>query len=539
MVAIEATGGVFRAGALGPPAPQRTAMPAGLRRLEQAGDTLLACHPEAAQRSTDAGRTWHPVDFGCGADGRRTAVFLPHTLLRLEDQQLVIRARAEDADIARVALPLAQPRVVSATEQSVVVFGRSGVAWSGDGGRSFQLGRRDDLGQVQVRDVVFVGKGLAIAVGQGAAGGSSVLRSVDAGRSWAMVPELPRRAEDLWAVDVAADGTLAAVSGDRATAIFGTTDGLRWWADPDVRVAHHAVAAWPTGGFIFGAPRGVFAMDGAGPPAVGLDRPLRTVVATHPRVLVGVGLHGGLFRSLNGGLGWGRLAHSHAYDLTDVCRVDQHRLVLVGGGILWTSDDAGGTWTPERTPHSCAARWVRFAPTGAGVVACQDAPSLRSGDGGETWHASVPLPDDLAAPVWLKAEHAVARAADGRRLWQTLDGGQSWQVHGFNLATLGSIALDGDGLTVATLAGDVWMGPAAAGPWHALRSGPVGFEVRAHQRLADGRMLLLGPDGLWAASGASRPQRLAHTPQAFGFVLPNDGSALVLQRHATTRLEPR
>ncbi|MCB9525747.1 MAG: hypothetical protein H6702_20580 [Myxococcales bacterium] len=535
LVALSAEGGLFRTDDWRPLRALSTPLPAsGFTRLHGWGPRLLACRPAGAWASADGGQRWRSAGFGCGAGGRATVAVAGGRLYRLHGAELLRSTWPAGESLTRAVLPLDAPQAVAAFDQTVVVFGARSVARSLDGGQTFTRAVREDGDLLDVRAAVFLSKTRAVAVGDAPADAGLALLSEDGGARWRAVP-LPRRAESLRDVAVTAVGSLVAVTDDRLALAFASEDGGERWQPlaPGAPVAS-AVVARRRGGVAAASPRGVTHTLGAAavPQTLGLTQPLWAVAVSHPQVAVGAGVESGLFRTVDGGQTWAQVPGTLGVRFADVARVAGHRVVAVGDGLLWVTDDAGRAWVQAVPPASCEARWVRFSPAGLGVVACGGGTSLVSDDGGGTWRVGPALPATLGPPVWAHGR-ALAPRLDGPGV-AVSDDGAGWHLE--QAPAFVDLQAGGDGWTGITPHGALWTrGP--AGGWRPLDSEPLG-PTTAHRWAAGGVLIRLGPQGVWR-HGPTGTLRWVSTPDAHGVLLTGDGGLWILGARATTALTPR
>lgn len=541
-LAVDATGGLFRGGPMGAFRPEPTALPDGVTRLFAMDDALVACGPGEARFSLDRGLSWGRLGFACGAEGRRTIAVTEGRVYALAGGRLRV-GPVPSGRFELLDLPLAAPVALGAKGEHVVVFGADGdVAWSEDGGATFEPAVLPSLALEEVRDVAFGIKGVAVAVGRSAPDRPTVLVSRDAGRSWLAEVDLPRRTDDLAAVAANALGHFVAVPAAPGGVALRSDHSGRGWAPVDVRAPLQGAVTAHRGGFLLGTPRGVaHALEVRGPRRAGLDRVLWDAVYLHPQVAVGAGADGGLFRTTDGGVTWWLVPGTEGVRFDGVAAPGGAGVVAVGRGLFWRSEDAGARWTQTPPPSSCAVRWVRFAgESGAGLAGCAAGEVLRSDDGGRAWRVVAELARPIEPVAWLDAQRAAALDADRGKLYVTSDRGASWQ-------TL-PLALDDEpvhlesaplGLSLVTRSGALGTTTDPHGGWSWRRPEvPLAGEVRWHRMLAEDRVLVLTDRALHDVRGA-RVHLLGSTPGAERFTLTGDGGVLVVQETATSLLEPR
>lgn len=533
VVVATASGGLF---ALDPPAgfvPQPTTLPP-LRGLVGGGSALIACPADGAPARIDLGDGWARLDVGCMPDGRRTVAvdkehgyLLAHTAdgPELRDGAWPVLPRRRPA-------PIARPLAIGAGAGRVIVAGPDTVAASDDAGATFVVGRRADPPGVQTpRDIALTGKGRAVMVGEGD-GGLAIEYSRDGGRTWHAAEGPARLGHDLAAVATDARGIFYAAPRVPGTALR-SDDGGRTWRALALREAVGAALLPTASGALVGAPRGLLAgLDRVAPRGPRLDRPLWRAVFTHPRIGVGVGVLGGLWRTVDGGGRWFPVPGTAGLPFTDLDRVAGHTVVAVGMGLFRRTDDAGTRWSIAPPPGSCEARWVRFAGE-RGLADCRDGEPAISADGGVAWQRTDAAP--LRGPaVWIGAD-AATLTADGRLGWCRAGVDCRWSEAPADFVELAPAP---EGVSAIDRDGRIWRSAGPDGRWQPGPQSDV-VEPVAHVPLADGRALVVDADGLSVIDADGLTRRIGPAPGARALVVPGDGAVLVLQDGATTRFAPR
>ncbi len=547
LLAVDATGGLFRWRGPGGFVAEITPLPPGVTRVETVGDAIVACAPAAgpAWSSVDGGRGFARLAFGCGFDGRRTVGGTEALAVAVLADGTFRAGPLAGGPVRRGRVPLRGPYTLGVDGDHVVVFGDDGAVWSIDGGGTFHPARLPEAGRpVAVRDVAFY-KGAAVAVGEGGSAAVPALYSHDGGREWSPVADMPRRADDLAAVVAHPLGRVAAVPRVAGPVVESPDVGRTWWPISSTATFVGAVAPWGRG-FVAGAPRGLArATDPAAfVPAAPLDAPLWDAAFTHPRVAIGAGVDGGLYATTDGGRRWWLMRGTAAVRFWGVDSPGGHTVVAVGDGVAWRVDDPRRGFAATELPSGCRARWVRFAPTGGdGLAGCDDGLLVRTKDGGGAWEAVSGAGVALGPAVWLGGGRVAALALGDGALWASSDAGATWRnARVPDDAVPVHLAPWGGGLSLVTADGRIAAASSADGPWpwtpplDALWGPP---DVRAHLPLGDGRVLLLTGDRLLGREAAGAVRALAAVPGARRLLVPGDGGLAVLQESATTLLEPR
>lgn len=546
LIAATGAGGLFRAGDLGGWRPQPTTLPP-LRAFTGAADALLACPADggparfAADRALDPdGPGWARLDFACGAGGRRTVALDAGRAWVLDGETL--RHGSLPGPLAPVALPVDAPRALGAAGGRVIVAGVRGVAVRAEAGR-FAAGLRPDPAPVALpRDVALTGKGQAVIVGRGAPGRVGIEYSADGGLTWAPAEAPDRLSADLAAVAVDARGVFYATPREPGPALRSDDGGRTWRALALDRPVDGPL--WPAStGALAGGPRALSTgLDRPAPEGPGLDRPLWRAVFTHPRVGVGVGVLGGLWRTVDGGARWFAVPGTGSLPFTDLDRVEGHAVVAVGEGLFHRSVDAGARWRARPPPGSCQARWVRFAGP-RGLADCRDGRPVLSFDGGQHWErlepdrtGEVPERGPAVRVDGSTGPLLATLAADGRVGWSRDGERFEWQPAP---APLVELARAPGAVSALAADGRLWRRVGPEAPWIAgprpLLDGPA----TTHRPLLDGRILLATDGGLWVAGPDGAARALGPAPGVHAITLRGDGGVLVLHDGATTLFAPR
>lgn len=530
--AATASGGLFELRTPGGFEPVPTALPP-LRGFIGEQSVRVACPADGAPARVDLGAGWARLDVGCNPGGRHTvATDKAHGYLLAGGE---LRDGAWPALERRRPAPVPEPRVVGAGEGRAIVVGRAAIAASEDAGGTFIDGARPEPVVLEPRAVAVTGKGRAVLVGRSAPGRAAIEYSRDGGRTWRAALGPDRGADDLAGVVVDARGIFFAAPREPGAALR-SDDGGRSWRPIDRRIPVGGALLAADRGALVGTPRGLVAgLDRDPPRGPGLDRPLWRATFTHPRVGVGVGVLGGIWRTTDGGRRWHLVPGTAGLPFTDLDRLGGHRLMAVGAGLFRRSDDAGARWTAQPPPGSCEATWVRF--TGErGLADCGDGRPALSVDGGATWDRVEAAPARGPA-VWLDHQRAATLAADGRVGWSR-DGAAHF-VWAAPPTPFVELAPAPEGVSAIDVEGRIWR---SAGPDGAWQPGPRVTTPRppvTHHPLADGRTLLATAEALYVADPDGAARRLGPTPEARALALTGDGAVLVLQATATTRFDPR
>ena len=327
----------------------------------------------------------------------------------------------------------------------------AGVSWTNVSDGAFAVG---SIGAVAIApsdpEVVWVGTGSASPRGNISVG-NGVYRSTDGGRNWSHVglpeagligrivvdPEDPDRA-------------LIAVLGQ----IFG-------------RSAERGVYRTEDGGENWEAVLQVSDLAGAVDLAMDPGNPRRLFAAIweaerKPWTLVDGGAESGLFRSVDGGDTWSRVAGGlpPASEEAPVGRIGVtiaasepsrvYALVTAAGdrGGLYRSEDGGESWSRINGDRRLRGRGWYYShivsdPTDPDTVYVLNAPFLKSVDGGLTF-STLSLPHGDHHDLWINPDdpRIMVEGNDGGAV-VTLDGGETWSsIHNQPTAEFYRVAVD-------------------------------------------------------------------------------------------------
>ena len=227
-------------------------------------------------------------------------------------------------------------------------------------------------------------------------GGGGVLATVDGGASWQFVGFVPGNPH-LYDVLLRGDGALVAVG--EGDALFVSADGGATWSTP-----------------VHDAPAGL--RDLATVPGGGLSA---------------CGEQGALLLSADGGFTWTSIGPPTTDDLWYVHWTSSQDVFVTSEDGAWRSPDAGVTWINVVSGHFFGIHEVFFTDALHGRMTA-DFTTWTSDDGGVTWvedfnpvnpvyrYRTLPL----TATHWL-----LVTDIEGGELWETLDGGVTWDWHFF------------------------------------------------------------------------------------------------------------
>jgi photosystem II stability/assembly factor-like uncharacterized protein len=446
--------------------------PEGMAAFSFADDlTGLGVASTGLYRTTDGGETFTLVQAGVA----EAVAFLSSTVaVAIVDGSLV---RSADGGVTWTGSTAAEgrSRILAVSADVALAWGRSGthpdyddrIFRSSDGGETWT-----DLGEVMdpgpfAAPFAFAVPAAQIVVASDGAG--NLYRSADAGLTWVQSYASPGPTPSFI-------GSVAPIFADAQTGFFGfgagfviqTTDGGVTW---------HQISS------------------GSGAEILAMDR-----FANGD--LIAVGESGQVLTSVGGAAPWLIRASLGAGSLVAVQVVGPQAVVAVdGGGVVYSSADAGATWTASLSaPADLAAADLHFDSLLDGWVVGQGfngAALFHTVDGGTNW---TPVPDfqgtyvavDFAgASGWAVAVYAT--------LYRTLDGGATWTES----------QLPGDAPAIQDI--DFWnasIGYAVGFNGYAARSGDGGLTWQmlptpeATDQLSD--IALIGADELWVSTVGGR-----------------------------------
>jgi photosystem II stability/assembly factor-like uncharacterized protein len=227
-----------------------------------------------------------------------------------------------------------------------------------------------------------------------------LLKSTDAGRTWALLPGTPDDPDGYIERVCFMDGLngLISVLGAQNNALYRTRNGGTTWE--------------PVTSYTGGSIRSI-------------------IYSGNLYVLRRFGDH--IWMSLNNGETWIQpVVHPDAV-LNDIELVTVNRLVVARGangtGGLSYSSDEGRTWQPSEAPNKTFL-WVDFYDTENGVAGGEGVLALTS-DGGVTWRQTGSFNSTKgSAQLYLQpniGDKRLAYAVGGRDIMETRDSGATWQ----------------------------------------------------------------------------------------------------------------
>jgi len=538
-VAASKDGGIFVTDAFGDWLPRPTTLPS-LVRFFADDTTWLAC-PEGdrpALLSTDGGVRWTGLNFSCGHEGHRTVHLAGDETVVLFQGQIRMGPLTGGA-YRWISSPLPDAQAIVSSGEHLLVMGSFMAAASRNGGRTFETAVHD-LPMTHINDLAMSSKGIVAAVGQAVTGEAPFGLSYDGGLTWKSPAEWPTRSNRLDFVVMDLHGRIAVSSlRGRHGALRTDDQGTSWHSVNTDHPLAGAVAIY-VDEFAFASPRGVaVAPSQAGMYPLGLTQPLSDVLQIQPRIALGLGLFGGVYRSEDGGTRWFQIPRTEGLLFHHLLHLGSRDLVATGDSFAAYSRDSGLTWTLVSMPNACASDWLVLADTQV-IAGCSDGSLLRSGDQGQTWAIQRTDGERLMTQVRWVAPWRLLLGLDrqGERLYYSDDMGRTW--HEMPIEGVESIAeIQGTstGLSVRTVSGRLATLDGLSSSWTWLSSlRPIVPDALAHRRLADGRWIVLGPRQLWSVNTDGHARVLARVNEVHGLRTTPSGDLLLLAPSHTVRL---
>jgi photosystem II stability/assembly factor-like uncharacterized protein len=248
------------------------------------------------------------------------------------------------------------------------------------------------------QDVSF---GNSTPVGYVTTGGTAptILKSTDAGRTWAPLPSVPPLepgsyfGQVYFGDDIYEDvGVVSVATTGFATALYRTEDGGTSWQQ---------VSSWS---------------GGAVHEILHLNDTQSFIAGT------------ALWGSQDNGVTWVQIPTPVLGTLSDIAYATTDRLALSGrsGGLAYSSN-GGGTWQLASAPGG-AYNWVDFFDSENGVAG--GSILARTGDGGVTWQQSTDFSIEHfgGSAQRTLSSGTVAYTVGAQLIWETRDAGVSWQL---------------------------------------------------------------------------------------------------------------
>ena len=350
-IALSGHGGVFRTIEFGDWTPKDSDLPR-LRQVYFDGHHILACPEDArlAWYSQDRGEHWSHLDFPCGADGEPAHLDGVFSVLVQANHfrfGAMIGGRYE-----WLPLPVETVDAVYSDWARLLFFTPDGIVRSDGGDHRFSLSETS-VGLRYTRAVVGDEKGMIVAVGD-ARDDAPVSISMDGGHVWYQPEMWPAHVQSLESLYLAPDRRIVATSDAMPFSSFESSDlGKTWQIFPMRRRPVGGISSLP-GALVFATDRGIgFSPHTDGVRPLRLNQPLVRATYIQPRVVIGAGLYGGLFRSVDGGETWYSIPETHGFVFVDVVHLGGNQLVAWAPDTLRISIDGGEQWFGAPRPENC------------------------------------------------------------------------------------------------------------------------------------------------------------------------------------------
>ncbi|MEE2755547.1 MAG: sialidase family protein [Myxococcota bacterium] len=538
-IAASRSGGLFRTDTYGDWRAMPSNLPA-LKRFYIGVDAWIACplSGRKALLSQDRGQTWLLADFHCSRYTAKTVVNTPEITAVLDGDRLRLGGFFDDL-IRWIPAPVEQPECLFVGAGALVVVGRSHVAVSTDGGRTYETSPKA-FELAPVRDGVVTDKGGIVVVGDAPAGQSPVAMSHDFGASWVRPPSWPGRDPRADFIARARDGRFAVSKAfGRAHVFVGDPLGV-YWSEMAARESSLGPIAPYRSGFLVSTTRGIAVSPSQrGVYRLGLDQPIRDLVAISQHEYIGVGAYGGVYRSHDRGLTWYPAGPGHSLPFTHILHLEGQRLVAAGAGLIGQSDDGGVTWSLHSTENGCSADWLVGGPE-SHFVGCADGTVLgrRTHHGG--WRLlSTPWAVNSTQGVWLPdSESLVLMNVDTDHLLKSTDHGYTWTEVELDAGEpIRALDAVGETLSLRTASGRLAWTVNGTPQWQWLSSERALLgNALAHRRFNDGRWLVLDESTLWRIEAGLQLDAISDSANATGLKLLKSGDIVLLSPQSTTLL---
>jgi photosystem II stability/assembly factor-like uncharacterized protein len=396
-----------------------------------------------------------------------------------------------------------------ASADVVVAVGDTGtIVRSTDAGSTWRIVHERPPGEYGLSDIAFNGGSIGVAVG-GMSG--RIKRSIDSGAAWVDVRPDVLNAEETNAIAFASATTavLTTTSGN----LFRSTDaGLTWAAAVrsgsaaalrDIDFSANGV------GLAVGANGAIFRTINSGAHwarvASGVTSDLSTVAFASPAAAVAAGADGTLLRSTDSGATWTTVASGAAGEIYRVDFFDETRgALLQAQGRIAVTNDGGVTWASANRPGESAFHYgVAAGANGIAVTVGFRGEILRSSDFGVNWTEVSNLPRATLNDIeFSTASVGLAVGGPGRIMrttnlgvdWSSIESGTTETFFDVAFASAQTVLAVGSSGTIArsTDAGQSWAS-IDAGLWVSLHC--VAF--------ASSTVGLVGSDiGVWRTTDA-------------------------------------
>jgi photosystem II stability/assembly factor-like uncharacterized protein len=216
--------------------------------------------------------------------------------------------------------------------------------------------------------------------------GGTILRSTDAGTTWALMPTPTR----LPLAALTGDRGLLVAVGARGTVLVSTDDGAHFVVQPS-RTTENLTGVWWNGA----------------------------------NNLFAVGWHGTILRSTDGGAAWTSLPSGTGVNLEAVHGQGDDVYVAGEQGVILAGSGDAPTWKRLATPTTSDLHALWVTPVGDVIAAGDEGALLRSSDRGASFARAAPLTRESLLDLWgLGGELVVC--GTGGALLRSVDGGATF-----------------------------------------------------------------------------------------------------------------
>ncbi|MFO7446478.1 MAG: YCF48-related protein [Ignavibacteriaceae bacterium] len=162
---------------------------------------------------------------------------------------------------------------------------------------------------------------------------------------------------------------------------------------------------------------------------LGLNTIINEIKFFNNNFILGIGAHGTIIKSLDGGKTWIISNVGEDISLTSVCLTNDNKLFILGGKKIYKSEDGGTTWEKQEIPIDYPEyRYLRdidFVNNEVGFCV-GDYTTVKTTDGGKTWLGIPPIIKNETMYKVKFVNQNTGFVIGGEQVFRTTDGGGSW-----------------------------------------------------------------------------------------------------------------